>query len=240
MTRRTGAVVVMLLTLAASRAGAEPVMFTYEGTISSSFSGLLGALGINPADRVVFSFIVERESSDPLRTAPAYAHRDVLASMVTIGDYSMRGKSGLTQIFNGPLGSVDYDQFYAYSDWRGEAVAFDGRWLQPRQAYLTLQGHAQVFDSGAYPLTAPDPGLFGIHRLQLSYAWADDPSSGVAITVNVDRASTTPISVPEPGTMLLVGVGAIGWFLRRRSTRSLIVVPISVCPHSRPDRPHRE
>jgi hypothetical protein len=229
MPHRAGAIAAILLAFAVAPAAAEPVMFTYEGTISNSASGLLGALGIDSDQRVIFSFIVERESADPNRTAPNYAHRDVLASTVTIGDYSMRGGAGLTQVFDGPLGSVNYDQFYAYSNWRGELVSFDGRWLRPEMAYLTLQGHAGVVSSGAYPSNALDPAGFAIRRLHLHYEWADDPTRGVAIAVNVDRSSTTPISVPEPGTLALLGSGAFGFVvqrIRRRSSRSIPPVRI--------------
>jgi hypothetical protein len=209
---------VILLALAVAPASGEPIMFTYEGTITSSYSGLLDALAIDARQRVVFSFVVERLSPDPSRTGPAYAQRDVLASTVTIGDYSVHGKSGLTQIFNGPLGSANYDQFYAYSNLRRNLAAFDGRWLAPGQAYLTLQGRPHVLNSGAYPLAAPNPADFGLGTLHLSYAWADDPNSGVAISVSLDRAFTTSMSVPEPGTLGIVGVGALclAWLRRRR------------------------
>jgi hypothetical protein len=217
----SGAAILLALTVAP--ASGEPIIFTYEGHITSSYSGLLDALDIDARQRVVFSFFVEPVSSDPSRTGPTYAQRDVLASTVTIGDYSIHGKSGLTQISNGPVGSADYDQFYAYSNLRRSLVAFDGGWLAPAQAYLTLQGRPHVLDSGAYPLAAPNPADFGSGTLHLNYTWADDPNRGVAISVSLDRAYTTSFSVPEPGTLGLMGVGAFCLTLiRRRRNRAVV------------------
>ena len=124
---------------------------------------------------MVFSFVVGQE--DPTRTGLEYAQRDVLSSRVTIGDYSIDGKAGLTQIFNGPVGSANYDQVTAYSVMESDPFPFDGRWLVPGIAYLTLQGNVNVIESGAYPAVAPNPNAFAGHLMSLGFFWADDPNA---------------------------------------------------------------
>jgi hypothetical protein len=168
----------VVLLLGAVPAYAAPVLFTYEGRISRSYIGLLAAIGVDASERVSFSFLVG--DSDPGRTLGYAEQRDVLGSLLTIGDYWLAGGAGRTQVFNGPIASVDYDQFTAYSYSIARAFRFGDRYLRPRLVGLTLNGNAQVLDSGIYPSIAPDPTAFATQELSVSYYWVDDPSRGVA------------------------------------------------------------
>jgi autotransporter-associated beta strand protein len=111
----------------------------------------------------------------------------------------------------GPMDHFDPNSAYSWP-----AAHWAGSYFGPADA-AALDG-ATSFDTGAF--LNPVAGTFG---------WAlDAPDHTLSLTY-------TPTAVPEPGTLALVGVAAIGWgtFRRRRASHAACPTPAAIVRRSR-------
>jgi hypothetical protein len=177
-----------LLVLLASPADAQQLRaFQYEGHIENAAFGLLEALGLNLGDPVQFTLIVKRIKSTTANTSVVQYNDAVISSSVTIGSFTMEGGRGFVTLTNGPT----FDQFFAISYWSGPPIPWQGTFIIPTDVFIQMEDDTATALRDLSLEKAPDPAEFNFQRLQLGWERLDNPTTGVAIVIHLDRAKTT-------------------------------------------------
>lgn len=209
-----GVIIGSLLTVGSvNRAGAYPVTWEFAGAItfvSDENDFLGGAVTVGSAFSGSYTFestTPDGSPDDPTRGTYSDAITTLSGQVGTVSFFGAVGTVNRLTIFD-DLSISDSDQYGISVDIEllGKTVVF--RWI-------LFDATASVFSDDSLPLSPPDLGSFYTRRLDIFSESETNPFflSGQLTSL-----------VPEPGMLLLLGVGALA-LAKRGYTRSGKTVP---------------
>ncbi len=199
---------------------ASTIQIDLVGAVTSVDPALAGTFSVNDAIAVSLQYDSLTPDSIPDASTGGY-YSAVTSVQATIGGYSITGSGALGGVF---ISNSFSDEFRASSNVTGAQVnGYDH--ISGTGFFVTLRGPSTVFASDALPtsLNLADFSLQKQFRLDFRDLSCGPATGGPCETAQVLGTFTTltaaDTTVPEPGTLLLVGGGLLASSIRKRVRR---------------------
>jgi len=208
-----------------SVAQADPITFKWEGTVTAA----IGLNGIVAGDSATGQYTFDSEAAGS--ATESYGAYQMLGPGLIFeaffGDCRYSADHHVITIINGPSEHVDYDQYLVQRQGDSQRLEYQGLTIidggtegTQQDSLLAASWDATlgVIQSTDLPLIPPDISqgdYFGNQPSFYSSGWNQSFQDYYSIDIALDQLYLVK-SVPEPGSLVLFGIGLAGMGLARR------------------------